>query len=370
MEVIEFKDLGTYKKINRSAKIINIPCPGCNRTYSKSYKCYINSQLCPKCISKETCMKKYGVDNPAKSEVSKEKFKATCMEKFGAPTNLMTEANKTKVKQTCLEKYGVDNPAKAEQTKAKIRSTMDERYGCWYTKTQDYIDKSIETNKSRYGAEWSSQTDDIKEKSRQTCLEKYGVDNPNKYQAVKDKKVQTCMERYGMRSNFMTEENKEKSRQTCLQKYGVPYVLQLSEVQAKSRAAIKILYGDKIKKEAPKKIYSDSYSSSQYTRKTIIEYKGERFDSVPEYEFYLKCIDEGKTVIRQPKKLEYILGDKVYHYFPDFEVDGELIEIKGSHFLNKETGKWCNPFDRSQDKKYEAKYDCAVENNVKIIYVG
>ena len=36
------------------------------------------------------------------------------------PTNTYTEANREKSKQTCLEKYGVDNPSKTKEVKEKI----------------------------------------------------------------------------------------------------------------------------------------------------------------------------------------------------------------------------------------------------------
>ena len=51
---------------------------------------------------------------------------------------------------------------------------------------------------------------------------------------------------------------------------------------------------------------------------------------------------------------------------PDFIVEGQIIEIKGDHFF-KEDGTMQNPFDHSQDGLYEAKHQCMLKNNVKII---
>ena len=51
---------------------------------------------------------------------------------------------------------------------------------------------------------------------------------------------------------------------------------------------------------------------------------------------------------------------------PDFIVEGTIIEIKGDHFF-KEDGTMQNPFDHSLDGLYEAKHQCMIANNVKIL---
>ena len=45
----------------------------------------------------------------------------------------------------------------------------------------------------------------------------------------------------------------------------------------------------------------------------------------------------------------------------------KLIEIKGDQFL-KEDGTWQNPFDHTEDDKYEAKHQCAISNGIEIMY--
>ena len=55
-----------------------------------------------------------------------------------------------------------------------------------------------------------------------------------------------------------------------------------------------------------------------------------------------------------------------HRYFPDFILDDEFIEIKGDYFF-KEDGTMCNPFDHSQDDLFEAKHQCMIKNNVKIL---
>ena len=45
----------------------------------------------------------------------------------------------------------------------------------------------------------------------------------------------------------------------------------------------------------------------------------------------------------------------------------KYIEIKGEQFLKKD-GSWQNPYNHEQDCIYEAKHQCALLHNVKIIY--
>ena len=52
---------------------------------------------------------------------------------------------------------------------------------------------------------------------------------------------------------------------------------------------------------------------------------------------------------------------------PDFLVENQLIEIKGRQFLN-EDGTWRNPYNKNQNEICEAKHQCVLKNNVKILY--
>ena len=125
---------------------------------------------------KQTCLKKYGVDNYNKTKESKEKIKQTCLEKYGVEYFWQSDECKEKIKQTCLEKYGVDSPLKSEK---------------------------------------------IRNKGKQTCLEKYGVDNPAKLEENKEKVKQTCLKKYGGLAPICDPNIKNQIKQTCLEKYGV-----------------------------------------------------------------------------------------------------------------------------------------------------
>lgn len=137
----------------------------------------------------------------------------------------------------------------------------------------------------------------------------------------------------------------EKTEQTNLQKYGAKYYIG----SEKYKYDIFNKYGAY---HAPSKRYC---------------YKTEYFDSFPELCFYLYYVTKNIEIKREPKDFEFSYKNKIYHYYPDFQVGNKLYEIKGSQFLT-EDGKWQNPFDHTLDELFEAKRQCTIKNKVDILY--
>ena len=102
---------------------------------------------------KTTSMLHYGVENPNKSQVVKDKIRKTCIEKYGVCSYLITK----ECKQYIVDKYGVDNYRKTDECKQKV---------------------------SKYHKEHK---DELNQKRVQTSLNKYGVDSPMKLQKIKSK---------------------------------------------------------------------------------------------------------------------------------------------------------------------------------------
>ena len=97
-----------------------------NRTNSLNDKYY-----CSKCRGlkiKKTCLEKYGVDNPMKSNHIRDKLKETCMEKYGVDHFSKTQEYKDKYKSTCMEKYGVDNASKSKSIRKIISNVKFEQF--------------------------------------------------------------------------------------------------------------------------------------------------------------------------------------------------------------------------------------------------
>lgn len=68
-------------------------------------------------------------------------------------------------------------------------------------------------------------------------------------------------------------------------------------------------------------------------------------------------------------KFKYTYEGKTHYYLPDFLVNSQYVEIKGDHFFN-EDGTMRNPYDLSKSIGSEAKHQCMLRNNVKIIKVS
>ena len=107
---------------------------------------------------KQTCLKKYGVEIAAKSELIKNKIICTNIFKYGFVCPLQNNDIKEKSKSTFLIHYGVNHPMKNPLLRQKAKNT------------------SIR----KYGVEYPTQNKFIKEKIKETCLIKYGVDTPLK----------------------------------------------------------------------------------------------------------------------------------------------------------------------------------------------
>ncbi len=103
---------------------------GINKGYSKycSLKCS-NSDPFKKEVTKQTCIKKYGYDNPQKSKEIQDKSKQTCLEKYGVENPFQSELIKNKIKQVNLERHRVEYTGQIEEAKQKSKQTCLEKYG-------------------------------------------------------------------------------------------------------------------------------------------------------------------------------------------------------------------------------------------------
>lgn len=103
---------------------------------------------------RETCTKKYGVDNYFRSEIGKQHIAQTHTERYGG-IGFASEELRAKGIETMMELYHVDNAAKIPENYEKMHSeevrkrrtasihkTFDEKYGCWVTAAPEVIKKS------------------------------------------------------------------------------------------------------------------------------------------------------------------------------------------------------------------------------------
>ncbi len=218
-----------------------------------------------------------------------------------------------------------------ERTK-KTKETAIKKYGS----VSEMYKKRNETTKEvwleKYGVEHAFQSEVVKDKIKKTSLERYGVENPGASKDALEKAKKTFIEHYGVDNPWKAEEVKQKIKNTNIEKYGAEYYTQTDEYQRKAK--------------------------KRYT------YEGLAFDSSWELAFYIFCVDKGMSIKRQVNGIPYKDCDGTSHmYFPDFEIDGKLYEIKGGQFYTNGT------FDGGiyKTKSYKNKVDCIKDNGVIII---
>lgn len=144
-----------------------------NNPYNQK-DCCSQRECCEK-KQKETCLRKYGVDNALKLEEVQDKIKHTNLERYGVENVFASKEIQEKIKNTNINKYGVKNPIL----------------------NSDIRDKAYQTNLMRYGSENPFGSKEIQEKIRQTNLERYGVEVPTQNPEIHAKAVQTNLEKYG-----------------------------------------------------------------------------------------------------------------------------------------------------------------------------
>ena len=217
-------------------------CPVCNintlkfKDISKGYY-----KTCSKKCSKntieykekyrQTCLEKYGVDNPLKSKEIRDKITATNLERYGVENPFQSEEIKEKIKETNNDKYSVDNPMQNKEIKIKQEMTLIKNFGVSIPMQNYNIkEKQHNTMSERYGSSYALQNNDLLNKHRQTNLERYGVEHVTKNKDIKEQIRQTNLEKYGVECVLQNGTIKQKSRQTCLNKYGVLYAAQNKDV--------------------------------------------------------------------------------------------------------------------------------------------
>jgi hypothetical protein len=151
-----------------------------------------------------------------------------------------------KRKETCLEKYGVDNPKKSEEIIKKTNNRIIEKWeGLHYMKNEKVRDKFNKTMLNKYGVKWPQQSSEISEKSKDTFNK-----NPNKNLIIEKrklslitksieekseinlKKIKSIEEKWGNYKNFISY-RLEKIKESSLSKYDTDHHFKNSDILEK-----------------------------------------------------------------------------------------------------------------------------------------
>jgi len=112
-------------------------------------------------------------------------------------------------KNTCMGKFGVDNPSKLPEIQKKIRETNLRLYGVDHiSKTTEFKEKLKNKCIKNHGVSCYLQTNYAKQK----LLENIGTDNPFKSEKIREKIRETNLRLYGNENVAKTEYSKDKFR--------------------------------------------------------------------------------------------------------------------------------------------------------------
>lgn len=118
-------------------------------TKADYYKKYIDTNFKNNCL---TCGNETSLISFIKG------FNKYCSVKCSANSNLV----KSKTKQTCIEKYGCENPFQNQEIKNKIKQTCLEKYGCENPSSNENIHlKKILTSQKKFGTDYPLQNNDF-----------------------------------------------------------------------------------------------------------------------------------------------------------------------------------------------------------------
>lgn len=150
-------------------------CPVCGkRCKFKYFNVGYNNHCCAKCVKKDN--------------VVKEKTKQTNIKKFGVENPFQSKEIKEQIKETLLERYGGDHPMHCKDIVDKLQKTNIERYGNICSLHGEEVARKVEeTNMERYGVKNGGGSKEAIEKIKQTTMNKYGCEFYVQSQDYKDK---------------------------------------------------------------------------------------------------------------------------------------------------------------------------------------
>jgi hypothetical protein len=197
-----------------------------------------------------------------------------------------------KRKQTCIDKFGVDNPKKSTQVIEKEKLNIKNKWGDHFMKSKVVQDKFKNTMISNWGVEWSQQSDVIKEKSKitwqnnqekQSIIELRRQSLINKSQEEKDvinqKKFDTISNNFGTYQNFI-QHRLEAIKSVSLENYGVEHHFMSPEVIEKRVQSYKSNIIEKIKRELPQNLKLLNKRGNQNSTDSVLEFSCSKCDKI------------------------------------------------------------------------------------------
>ena len=337
-----------------------------------------NQLLCGDCMKKLTNLKLFGYEHASQRPEAKEHNRLYNMSHKDEINNLR--------KQSVQNKYGVDNVMKINNVKTKcFESNKNNHNGILAQQTEDLRNKqsermlsnpeiqikSTESNKINHGGTHSlalqsnrdklynyqkAHKSEINEIKQNTNVLINGKTNYMCYGSPEF----NCAQFINFLNNYAVIDNRLLD---AFKEWDIPTNLEFNDLINYIQINKNDIDWNKLNVVKYQILYNTTHPCSK-----PLYYNGIVFDSKWELMFYLYERDCGKEIIREPVKIQYKDSfGKTHIYSPDFSVNGELVEIKGSQFINGDD-IYC-PYkvnDRIQDV-YKSLGKTIKDNNVKII---
>lgn len=352
------------------------------RKFRRSHVEVYRKLMCQQCYTLDT----HGFVSPFEKKEYRDKAKKSMVDRYGAPTTMQSAVLRAKAEATNLAKYGNKCSLKNEEVAAKARESTLRSLGVEYALQNRHIyNMTRNAFEEKTGKRYSWEDEETRNKARQTMLDIYGVDNPMKSAEIRAKAEATNFIKYGAKNPMQSEEIIEKAKESNLALYGSTYILDNEEVKAKAKATLMAHYNvdhqwkspeirEKIKQKLMSKYgvdnmlkHPDVIKRTRHMRLGRYTYDGIQFDSSWELALWIYATVNREPIERVEEPFEYTVDGKTHYYFPDFKYKGELVEIKGNHFIS-ETGDMYNPYNHAEDALFKAKQQCAIDHGVRFMF--
>ncbi|AQQ73775.1 zinc-ribbon-containing protein [Kurlavirus BKC-1] len=273
-----------------------VSCGCCeNKDYNMHFpvtlKEFRRGKRCPDCLKdrkEATCLRLYGVTNPAKNRQVMEKAEETRLRKFGVRHVMQRPDFVARAQATNLEKYGLKYAFMSQETHEKIVETMYKRYGrgC-FLGTEEFKADLVK----RYGEDCFTRTKEYKT----IMMEKFGQE----YYVHCEKFKKAMMEKYGVENAMHHHESFAKMQSSC---YRVKEFV--------SKTGKRFLY--------------QGYEA--FCLSDLLEREG---------------YTDTDIATRNIPVIPYSLGGKRKFYYPDIYIEKEnrLIEVKSHYTMERELEK-------------------------------
>lgn len=223
------------------------------------------------------------------------------------------------------------------------------RNNCCYSPKSEIAAKNGSKSK---GIKTGPKSESVKEKTRQSCLAKYGTVSPLGNKDIQNKARQTLLDKYGVEHSSKIPSVQETRKENSIVKYGVNHHTKTEEFRnkAKQRAidsGLTYIYDGKTSEEIAKEMGISLSGFHQRVRKY-------GYDSAVKMEKTKSDIENVMEELLKKIGVNYLVGQRVDKYFPDFVLPDQkiIIECDGLYWHSDAINK-NRHYHRDKSKVYE-----------------